>query len=171
MKELFKVVGRDALISDDELYRWWLSRTIAATDPLVKLVGRLVFIMLNPSTADAKIDDRTIRRCMGFAYSFGCAEIIVVNLFGLRSKDPKALYKAGDPVGPDNDYWIKWYTNEAKSVIAGWGADGGHMGRDRAVLEMLRERKVAVHHLGLNGDGSPKHPLYLPGNTQRTVLC
>ena len=169
--KLFEVVGRDALLSEDGLYRWWLSRTITATDPLVKLVGRLVFIMLNPSTADAKIDDRTIRRCMGFAFTFGCAEIIVVNLFGLRSKDPKALKKSEDPVGPDNNYWIKWWTGETKDIIAAWGSHGSHMGQDRAVLEMLRDRQAAVHHLGLNADGSPKHPLYLKGDSKRLVLC
>ncbi len=170
MKKLFEVESRDAHLSPDGVYRWWLTRTIRATDAAVTLAGRLVFIMLNPSTADAKIDDRTIRRCMGFAYLWGRSEIVVVNLFALRSKDPKALYKHPDPVGAENDRWIKEFTKDAVEIIAAWGAHGAHQGRSLAVRNLLWSIGRPIHHLGLNDDGSPKHPLYLRSDSKRLVL-
>lgn len=174
MKNLFRVVDRDAKISDDGIYRWWLSRKIEYGPghyPSEPLVGRVVWIMLNPSTADAKIDDRTIRRCMGFAYLWGYEEIVVVNLFALRSTDPDALYGHADPVGAENDRWIEEHTKGAADIIAAWGAHGAHMGRGSLVHKRLVGLGKRVRHLGLNADGSPKHPLYLPGNAQRLVLC
>lgn len=173
MQKLFEVVDRDALLSDDGIYRWWLTRKIKYGPghyPSEPLVGRVVWIMLNPSTADAKIDDRTIRRCMGFAYLWGYEEIVVVNLFALRSTDPKALYKHADPVGPENDRWIKEYTKDAKEIIAAWGAHGTLKGRGLQVRNYLWGLGRPVHRLGLNDDGSPKHPLYLPNDSKRLVL-
>lgn len=169
-KPLFEVVERDAKISADGLYRYWLSRKIRATRPGVFLAGRLVFIMLNPSTADAKIDDHTIRRCMGFAYLFSCEEVVVVNLFALRSRDPKKLKKVEDPIGPENDNWIIEQTRDAVDVIAAWGGLGRFMGRDKKVISMLRGAGKLVYHLGQNDDGSPKHPLYLPNHSNKTIL-
>ncbi len=170
MTKLFEVVSRDAKLSPCENYRYWLSRKIRALDPAVRLVGRVLFIMLNPSTADAKIDDRTINRCMGFTFRFGCEELIVVNLFALRSKDPGALWKAADPVGPENDKWIAEYALPAVEIVAAWGGMGRYLNRDRKVIDMLWGRGKVVHHLGLNGDGTPKHPLYLPNESKRLVL-
>jgi hypothetical protein len=75
-------------------YRYTLHRRLAGG------AGRLCFCMLNPSTADARVDDPTVRRCVGYALAWGFAELECVNIFALRSTDPRALARADDPVGP-----------------------------------------------------------------------
>lgn len=117
----------------------------------------LPFVMLNPSTADDKIDDPTIRRCVGFAHREGFGGIEVVNLFALRSANPKALVEATDPFGPDNEYWLK---KTLRGVcIAAWGA---HKQADMAV-EHWRDllRQADMRCLGMTAHGAPRHPLYL----------
>lgn len=90
--------------SPDLSYRYRLTRTWDQC--LVCNRPPAVFVMLNPSTADASLDDPTIRRCVGFAKAWGCPGLTVVNLYALRSADPKALWSHPDPVGPDNNRWI-----------------------------------------------------------------
>lgn len=86
-------VGAD--ISACGAYRYRLDR-------LGALLGRgaVNFVMLNPSTADAEQDDPTIRRCLGYAFRWGFARLIVTNLYALRSTDPRALWEHPDPIGP-----------------------------------------------------------------------
>jgi hypothetical protein len=120
--------------------------------------------MLNPSTADAIEDDATIRVCAGRAASMGLGGIDVVNLFALRSTDPKALYSASHPISaPDkpymNDGLIERVVKQAKLVICAWGAHGRHLQRDKIVLGWLNEWGVVPHALKVNADGSPAHPL------------
>jgi hypothetical protein len=69
-------------------------------------IGPLCWVLLNPSTADDRRDDPTIRRCLGFARSLGYGGIHVVNLFAFRATCPRQLRAADDPVGPDNDGFI-----------------------------------------------------------------
>lgn len=88
-----------AVLSDDGQYRCQLERTWGFGDAVT-------FVMLNPSTADARKDDPTIRRCLSYARSWGYDGIRVVNLYALRSSDPKMLKTVADPVGPENDAWI-----------------------------------------------------------------
>lgn len=87
---------KTAIISEDEKYRYQLSRCWDETKP------RILFIMLNPSTADANIDDPTIRRVISFAKSWGYGGVYVGNLFAFRSTDPKGLKQIADPVGENN---------------------------------------------------------------------
>lgn len=157
-------MDKGADISDCGKYRYRLWRWWDFERPL------LGFIMLNPSTANADEDDPTIRKCCGFArqldqqagLSFG--GIMVTNLFGFRATNPNELKKADDPIGPDNDVFV---TEEAKAcaiTICAWGAKGHLLGRDEAVLRLLRkaEPKPNLRHLGLTREGLPRHPLYLP---------
>jgi hypothetical protein len=125
----------------------------------------VVFIMLNPSTADAQADDPTIRRCMGFARLWGYGGICVVNLFAYRSTDPRALATVLDPVGPRNDEQIDSTIGGADLIVAAWGAHGT-IGARSAVVRALVEKHRPLHHLGLTKNGSPRHPLYLRGDTQ-----
>ncbi len=148
-----EVCGRGATLSRCLRYRYELVRTWAPGAP------SCAWIMLNPSTASAVEDDPTIRRCIAFARSWGCGSIVVVNLFAWRATDPAALRGVADPIGPENDGFILANLRPAKLRIAAWGAAPLARERAREVLERLRRRRLAVHHLGLTQDGSPTHPL------------
>lgn len=151
-----------AVISDDGTYRYRLTRTWEPDAP------ELAWIMLNPSTADAEQDDPTIRRCISFAKSWGYGGIVVVNLFAARCTDPAGLCSFIDPIGPENEAYLRLET-QFRTVVAAWGASVPHYWRHRprAVLTQLQDR--AVHHLGLTKDGHPRHPLYVKGDTPPTL--
>jgi len=85
---------------------------------------RLLVIGLNPSTADATVNDPTIRRCLGFAKSWGYGTVVVTNLFALRSPYPKTLRAASDPVGPEADAWIGRLVAETELCLVAWGNGG-----------------------------------------------
>jgi len=147
-----------AVISPCGLYRYRLTRTWD------RELRPAAFVMLNPSTADATVDDPTIRRCVGFAKREGCGGIVVVNLFALRSTDPAGLLAAADPVGPDNDRHIREAAEQCHPVIAAWGAHGDHDLRNLHVRDMLGEISVGVMCLGTTKGGHPRHPLYVKGD-------
>jgi hypothetical protein len=153
-------VRKDAFVSPCGLYRYWLCRVWDDRPPVC-------WVMLNPSTADASLDDPTIRRCVAFARSWGAGGIYVVNLFALRATDPGQLSASLAPVGPDNDHAVCSHaTTEGQlAVVAAWGTGGGYLARDRAVCRMLRERGVDLKCLGTTRHGHPRHPLYVSGNT------
>ena len=123
--------------------------------------GTVVFIGLNPSTADESRDDPTIRRCIGFARRWGFARLEVLNLFAFRTAKPAALLAADDPVGPENDSTIAEVLGGADLVICAWGAFP-NSGRAADVLPLV----AAPHCLGTTKNGSPRHPLYLPASTE-----
>lgn len=150
-----------AVLSEDGQYRYLLTRIWDTS------LAPVVFLMLNPSTADAFEDDNTIRRLSGvkgFARKMGAGGLIVVNLFALRSTDPRALRDHPDPVGPLNDVFIRQATAGAHTVVAAWGAGGVEHGRGPRVAETLRARGVQLQCLGVTSTGQPRHPLYLPGD-------
>jgi len=119
----------------------------------------LLLVMLNPSTADASADDPTIRRCIAFAKRWKHGALEVVNLFAWRSTDPDELLDVPDPVGPGNDEVVLAAARGARRVIAAWGAHRAAQERAPTVLRLLAGAGVVAYHLGLNEDGSPKHPL------------
>lgn len=135
---------------------------------------RAVFIMLNPSTADGTDDDATVRRCVGFARSWGCGSLVVVNLFAYRATNPVDMKRVPDPVGPENDDFISgWVASRPGSgwdrmAVAAWGDHGIFRQRDLAVRRMLRDLGVPLFHLGLTAAGNPKHPVRLAGATPLT---
>lgn len=145
-----------AVISDCGGYRYELTRRWD-DGPL------LGWVMLNPSTADASVDDPTIRRCIGFARNRGFSGIVVRNLFALRATDPRELLGAADPIGPDNTYYLRRCEGDPMTVAA-WGAN-------KAVQHAwpsLRTVKCAssLMCLGTTGSGAPCHPLYLRTDTK-----
>lgn len=142
-----------AAFSPDMRYRYALSRRWGPG-------STVVFVMLNPSTADAFKVDPTVNRCLGFARAWGHEELVVLNLFALRSTDPKALYTAKHPVGGLNDSALALIPTEA-TVVCAWGVHGALNNRGAQVREMLTGWGRELHHLGLTRDGEPKHPLYL----------
>lgn len=162
MSALLEGVKSDAVLSPDEVYRYALTR-----DWFPKSAGHVLWIMLNPSTADAAEDDPTVRRCQSFARSWGYDGITVVNLFALRSTDPAALKTATDPIGPANDDVIGGYL-EAKGIgiaVAAWGVHGRLRYRDQAVIALAARAGRTLHMLGQTKEGKPKHPLYVPAKT------
>jgi hypothetical protein len=124
---------------------------------------RLVFVMLNPSTADAEVNDPTIRRCLGFAQAWGYGALEVVNLFALKTPQPSQLSLAADPVGAECDAAIVQAVEQADCTVIAWGNWGGLYGRDQAVLELLDR---PIYCLGQNQSGQPRHPLYLSRTTE-----
>jgi hypothetical protein len=120
--------------------------------------GFVLFIGLNPSTADASVDDPTIRRCVDFAQAWGFGGVMMVNLFAWRATDPRDMMAAKDPVGPDNNAALIHAYLTTEMAIAAWGTRGAFLGRDAAVRDLLPD----LHCLRLTRDGHPGHPLHLP---------
>lgn len=143
---------KDATLSEDRLYRYRLIREWDTEKPTVLFIG------LNPSTADENENDATIRRCIGFAKRCGFGAILVGNLFAIRSKNPAIFYSAQDPVGPENDATLLKMAQEASLIVAAWGNDGGFRNRSAEVKKLFPNMKC----LGKNKTGEPKHPLYVP---------
>jgi hypothetical protein len=144
-------------------YRYWLTRTWQPSGPLI------CFIMLNPSTATAQLNDPTVTRCCGFARREGYGRLVIVNLFALRSPHPRVLAAHKARVGPGNDDAIITQTRRAELVVAAWGAHGADPWATRRrddVLTLLDG--IPLHHLGLTRDGQPAHPLMLRGDTPLT---
>lgn len=157
-----RIVWCDADLSSDGLYRYRLTRRWGApSDPCI------CWIMLNPSTADATVDDPTIRRCIGFSESWGFGSLTVVNLFGLRSTNPQGLLAPDvDPIGPDNDHAVRLAALEADRCIAAWGTKGGLRHRNAEVIRLVTgDCMEPMHALAVTKDGHPKHPLYVKGDT------
>lgn len=156
-----------ALFDHTQKYRYALARRWAA--------GRaVVWIMLNPSTADAGRDDATIRRCVGYTKRWGFASMLVLNLCAVRCTDPRMLRRHTDPVGPDNDAIITAALTSLSPagedigrVIVAWGNHAGNpaiRGRDVHVARLVRRVWGAPLCLALTASGRPAHPLRLAGN-------
>lgn len=141
-----------AVISECGRYRYVLRRAWAVGEPLV-------FVMLNPSTADALLDDPTIRRCIGFAKREGASGLSVVNLYAYRSTDPRRLWTVGDPVGPNNDDTLLLEC-VGRKVVCAWGANAraDRVGDVRTLLQLCG---ADAWCLGTTNTGAPRHPLYI----------
>lgn len=155
-----------AIISECGLYRYELERDLPRPAGAGALLRPCTFIMLNPSTADAELDDPTIRRCKSFAVSFECDRLVVVNLFAFRATKPVDLYKAADPVGPDNDRHIGNAMQDARvgsgPIVCAWGANETRA-RDFQIKRMAESHGLQLYCLDRTKGGAPKHPLYIAG--------
>jgi hypothetical protein len=162
-------VIRGADISSDGIYRYLLERDWDDVEQPASRERTVGFVMLNPSTADASVDDPTIRRCVGFARAWGYTRLLVGNLFALRATDPAELRTRLAPVGPRNDGVLLALPMLAEIIVCAWGVHGAFRGRDAQVLEVLRGatlRTGHIRHLGLTKAGAPRHPLYLRADIQ-----
>ena len=155
---------RDARLSDCGRYRYLLRRTWDHSKP------RVLFVMLNPSTADAEIDDATIRSCVRLSKAHGDGSFEVVNLFAYRATDPAQLQKAADPIGPSNDAVIEGAIGRCDLAICAWGAHPMAGNRASAVRGLLRSFRPAVFCFGTTKAGAPKHPLYIKTGTPLEVF-
>jgi len=167
-KDPFDKTANGAELSPDGQYRYLLWRAIDGEHS----GRRLLWVMLNPSTADASVDDATIRRCRGYAKNWGFSGIEVVNLFAYRATDPKELTAAADPVGRINDIFIAQAARRADKIVCAWGGGvaNGPAGRDRAVIELLVAKLgKPLYTLGTTALGHPKHPVRLPKDLEPEV--
>jgi hypothetical protein len=150
-------MGRKA----DNTYRYTLNRYLGPDR------RTMLWIMLNPSTADEEKDDPTIRRVKSFTKREGYGRLAVVNLFAKRATDPKDLWPGVDPVGPGNGLTLVNAIESADLIVAAWGAT-----KIPTVITRPNVEAMAQHYhkpmvcLGRNANGSPKHPLYLKDNTK-----
>lgn len=150
---------RLAVFDQTRTYRYLLERRWNAGPSAL-------FVMLNPSSADATENDPTIRRCVAFARREGAAALSVVNLFALRSPNPGILRVHPDPVGPANDAVLRDAVHRARWVIGAWGTHGTLHARGNAMSTLLAPLRPWC--LGLTANGQPRHPLYLPADTPLT---
>lgn len=152
---------RGATFSPDRRYRYHLWRKWG-NGPW------MVWILLNPSTADAVENDPTIERCERRARQMNFGAVSILNLFAYRSTDPAGMLAADDPVGPDNDDEILYHACHPLTgmVICAWGVHGMHRERDERVLHLLKEAGVELWGLGLTVEGYPRHPLYVAYDEQ-----
>lgn len=161
----FSAVSRSAHISKCGKYRYGLFRKWNDELPMV------MFMMLNPSTADATKDDPTIRRCIAFAKSWGFGSLFVGNLFAYRATNPKELLTAIDPIGQFNAQWNELAAKDADMIVCAWGnspiinALQKRYGKNYTPLSGMGE----LHYIELSKDGTPKHPLYLRGELKPNV--
>ena len=157
---------KGATLSECKQYRFQLWRAWDFKKPGV------LFIMLNPSTADQHIDDPTIRRCIGFAKQWEYGGIRVCNLFAYRATNPKEMKSTQYPISPDtstkrneNDKCILADASMSQMTICAWGNHGTFLNRGEEVKKLLTNDGYKIYHLGLTKSGQPKHPLYLPIET------
>jgi hypothetical protein len=155
-----------AIFSDDRRYRYELRRRWG-DGPW------LLWVLLNPSTADEHLNDPTVTKLVRWSRlewaSKGYGGLILCNLFGWRATSPKDLFAAEnkgiDIVGKRNNDVLCAASREAPDAIVGWGVTGSYVTRRHGRLEK-RDRRVAsmltAKCFGYNNDGTPKHPLYLP---------
>jgi len=144
-----------AVYSPCERYRYALTRVWAPEGM------RVLFVMLNPSTATELQNDPTVERCERRARALGFGAFQVCNIFAYRATDPREMRAVPDPVGPLNDIAILSGAGWAHTIVCAWGSHGAHLGRGAGVETLLRNAGHSLYQLGLTKDGQPRHPLYV----------
>jgi len=158
-------VIRQAHVDGDN--RFWLLRDWSEGRP----ARTLTYVMLNPSTADGKADDPTIRKCLGFAQRLGYGRMYVVNLFSKRATDPIEL-RNGVGRWMTNLMAIRTQLANADGVVFAWGASVMQATPDsrgralRGLAGVVEGQKVEPMCLGVSQHGHPRHPLMLPYTTE-----
>lgn len=156
-------LNSSAIFSDDLKYRYLLTRQWNEKPSIL-------FIMLNPSTADAEKFDPTVKRCYNFAHLWGYGELNVCNIFALRATNPKELKKCDDPIGKENDKIIIETARTSSLIVAAWGEHGTYKQRDLVVLSLICETlNREIFCLKTSKNGNPVHPLYLPGDSKPII--
>lgn len=173
--EVFGIFGRAVWGEPGDAtskYRFRLER--AERGFLVSRNGRTInFLMLNPSTATADVDDPTIAKCWRYAVSWGFRHLIITNLYAFRATDPKKMLAAlnegaTNAIGPGNDQEIWWAAKEAELTVMAWGQNA-EKARAEYVRATLSEGNVKLAYLRWGKSREPHHPLYLPGHLSPTT--
>lgn len=149
-------MNKGAKFSLDRVYRYRLWRIWDERKEVVLFIG------LNPSTADENIDDPTITRCIGFARDWGYGGMFMGNLFAFRNTYPETLkICVVNPVGTENDTELRAMNSETKLTVLCWGNGGVYKDRGQEVEQMFPD----VWSFGYTKQGQPRHPLYLAKDT------
>lgn len=156
------VVRKGALLSPSRTYRYILSRSWCSSST----PNQLIVIGLNPSKADARVDDPTVKKLIFITRRFGYNALMLLNLFAYRATDPKELLKVEDPIGPMNNEILESYCSGIGDIVLAWGNGGTYMERGREVMNMLLPTNKLLKCFGKTGQGHPCHPLYLPKETK-----
>lgn len=119
---------------------------------------KVLFLLLNPSTADESKNDPTIRRCINYAKDWGYGGLYIGNIFAFRATDPLVMKKQSDPIGPLNNGFILYLHKQAAITVAGWGSNGSFLDREAYIKRLLKNN---IYYLKLTKDRHPGHPLYL----------
>ena len=154
------MIFKDAKFSSCRKYRYALWRIWDLSRPFVMFIG------LNPSTADETKDDPTIRRCINFAKYWNYGGIYVTNLFAYRSSSTRKMMTFSNPIGDENDKWIRNLSQKSNIIIAAWGNDGIHLNRSKTIEDKIPNLKC----IKKNKSGQPAHPLYLKSNLKPKPL-
>ncbi len=172
-------MNSNAFFSLSRKYRYRLTRKLSESNK------RIIFIGLNPSTANAENNDSTLRRLINFSNSWGYGSLVVINLFARVSISPKFLKSSSNPIGHHNNFELKskiigWSQDEFSDLWLGWGAHGSFMKRDREILKEVRKfslKKIENFPkakmplaIGLTKSGSPRHPLYMHSSSYLTAF-
>lgn len=149
-------IKSSALYSDDEKHRYTLTRIWNPSLPKVSFIG------LNPSTATELKNDPTVTRMINFAKKWNFGSLTVLNLFAYRATLPSDLKKSQNPIGKENDFWMKKEISSSEKIIAAWGNHGKFLNRSEEVLKFLK----SFSHFGFTKEGEPRHVLYLPSDAR-----
>lgn len=150
-----KFIDSGAELDDSRQYRYALWRVWDNTKP------KVIFIGLNPSTADETTNDRTLKKCIHFAASWGFGGVYMANLFAYRATEPEDMKMAVEPIGKDNDYWLHELTQRCELTVAAWGNHGCFLNRS----DEVKSRLTNLVCLKKNKSGEPAHPLYQPNSS------
>lgn len=166
---------REATISADGLYRFDLTRSVqlgctctrcfqhyTAWRTTSVAAGYVLWLLCNPSTADAETDDATERRGWGFSNGWGHGKFVFVNTNPFRSTDPKKARVPDELVLLQNDLWLIHHAQAASVVVCAWGENANPVLAARALRIVRAKANVPVTMLALTKGGWPRHPLYLP---------
>lgn len=148
--------GRTAVFSDDGTFRYALEWRAEGTE-------KVLWLMLNPSTADHTSDDRTSSRVSSFSNMLNAGVVRIVNLYAFVNSDVRVLQNNRHPVGPANDQVIEIMVRWADVIVVAWG-NLAQRERVLSVWELIKDHDKIIS-LGRNKTGNPPHPLYLPRKT------
>jgi len=144
--------------SDDRKYRYVLKHICIHED----IEMPIVWIGLNPSTADEKHLDPTLTKIEKFSMMYGFNCFYMLNLFAYRATNPEEMKKQKNPIGPENDHWIKEICQKTNYIMCCWGANGFYLNRSRNVLNYIYCLYNKLYCLDLTKNNEPVHPLYIP---------
>jgi hypothetical protein len=157
--DLFMENSNGASFSECRKYRYSLWRIWDVEKPMVMFIG------LNPSTANENGDDPTIRRVKKFAFDWGFGGVYMMNLFAWVTAYPEELKQAEDPIGGANDFQLRQIGKICNEIIFAWGSFPEAIERAEEVKAMFPGAKALL----VNSNGSPRHPLYVPQNTKPVI--